>query len=90
MTIASPQNDATLKLRSRITINLSSTNKYPLKKTELYVNDKYIGVNDTNPSAVSFTPTDLGLSIGKVAVRVVVYDSILNQGEASVTLNLEE
>lgn len=90
VTIASPQNDATLKLRSRITINLSSTNKYPLKKTELYVNDKYIGVNDTNPSAVSFTPTDVGLSIGKVAVRVVVYDSILNQGEASVTLNLEE
>lgn len=70
----------------RLNIVFSVSGKYPTKKVELYVNDKYISSSEQNLSSVSFIPQDVGFSTGKNTVRIVVYDSVLNRGEASVSL----
>jgi 1A family penicillin-binding protein len=90
ITITAPTKDAVIKLQSQVVVNLSINSAYPIKKSELYVNDRYIYTNEVGPNTLSFTPKDIGLSDGTNTIKVVVYDSALNKGEATQTITLVE
>ena len=88
ITITSPATDATVDKKSRVTITLSATGKYPLKKSELYINSKYISSNTSAPGTLTFTPQDIDGIQSKNIIRVVSYDTISNRAEATIDLNV--
>ncbi len=90
VSINSPAEDTPFKIQQRIQIDLTANSKYPVKKTELYINDRYISTNENNPRSISFIPQDAGMENGKNIIKVIVYDSILNKGEASVGVTISD
>jgi len=75
---------------SRVTISVSITGKYPLKKSELYINGKYIVSNEKDPKFLSFVPQDID-GIQKInSIKVVAYDSVYNRGEASIDIEVDK
>ncbi len=90
VSINSPAEDTSFKTQQRIQVDLVVNSKYPVKKTELYINDRYISTNENNPRSISFIPQDAGMENGKNIIKVIVYDSILNKGEASVGVTMSD
>ncbi len=86
--IESPTKDMVVSINSRINVSFNVTSKYPLKKSELYINDKFIASNESGQKFFSINPNDIGLYSGKNDIRVVVYDSILNRGESEVNIDV--
>lgn len=78
------------KPQTKVTILVSTTSKFPLKKIELYANDRYISSSERILDRVSFIPQDIGLYTGKNVIKVVVYDNVYNKGEASTDITIEE
>ncbi len=88
VSLALPQQSGPYSANSRITISVTTTSKYPIKKSELYVNGKYISSNEQNPKILSFTPQDVeGIETNNI-IKVIVYDVVYNHAEASVDLEV--
>lgn len=90
VTITSPTKDLVIKMNTKVSVALAVSGVYPVKKSELYVNDRYVYTNEQNPIALTFVPQDIGLAIGVNTIKVVVYDSALNKGEAVENLVVQE
>lgn len=76
-------------ITTRVNISVSVSGKYPLKKSELYINGKYIVSNERDPKFLSFIPQDIDGIQNKNVLKVVVYDSVYNRGEASFDIEIE-
>ncbi len=90
ISITSPDPTMTFATNQRITVTIANTGKYPLQKSELYVNNQYILSNSTNPGTLTFTPSDIQGIQSINTLRVVGFDSVNNQGEASTTFNVSQ
>lgn len=86
--ITSPKPDDSINIKSRVNVQISYTGKYPIKKSELYINNKYISTSERTPSTLSFTPEDVGLTQGKSIIKVVTFDAVLNRTESSIDINV--
>jgi penicillin-binding protein 1C len=89
VSITSPTPDSTARIDARVTLTLSVNAKYPAKKSELYVNDRYIYTNEQTPATLTFVPKDIGLTAGVNTIKVVVYDAAFNRGEATENLIIQ-
>jgi penicillin-binding protein 1C len=86
-TISSPKQDESISTNSRVIIKITATGKYPLKKSELYVNNKFISSNERDPGTLSFTPADIGdILPNRNTIRIVSYDTVFNKSEATVDI----
>ena len=90
LTVSSPQESSPIEKDTKVTIHISSTGKYPLKKTELYINGKFISSNDKDPKMLNFVPEDITGIQTKNVVRVVSYDTVSNRAEASLDITIKE
>ena len=90
LSITSPTPADSFNLTQRVTISIAASGKYPLQKTELYINGQYILSNSTTPTTLTFVPNDIPGIQPVNTIRVVGYDSVQNQGEASSTLNVNQ
>ncbi len=88
--ITSPASGSVVPSQSRVIISLAASSTYPIKKSELYVNDRYISTTEQNPLTVSFVPRDVGVIQGSNVIRVIVYDSVLNKGEVTQNLVIQD
>jgi penicillin-binding protein 1C len=88
ITITSPKTGDTIDARTRVTITITSTGKYPLKKSELYINSRYISANTTTPNSMSFIPQDISDIQNQNMIKIVSYDTVSNRAEASIDLNI--
>lgn len=90
VTITSPNNRATFDENEVISVTLktNTVTSYPISKAEYFINDKYIGTAHTSPFGFSFIPSDIDKIENENELRVVVYDSVLNKGEAKVRFNV--
>lgn len=86
--IESPTKDMAVSINSRINVSFNVNGKYPLKKAELYINDKFIASNESGQKFFSINPNDIGLYSGKNDIRVVVYDTVLNRGESETSIDV--
>ena len=84
VTITSPTQDASIDPSKLLTISLQSSGQYPIQKSDLYLNGKYILTNTTNPLNISFVPADIGGLMDINTVSIVSYDTIYNQATSSV------
>ncbi len=82
------QTDTIFDKNTQVNITLTVASKYPIKKSELYVNGKLILSNENNPKIISFYPKDIAGVQRNNSVKVIVYDTIYNKGEASVDIQV--
>jgi penicillin-binding protein 1C len=81
--------DKVFNTSSRVDILVSVSGKYPLKKSELYINGKFIVSNERDPKSLNFIPQDIDGIGRRNTVKVIVYDSVYNRGEASVDIEVD-
>ncbi len=90
ITISLPKQDGPFDLNSKITVSISLSGKYPLKKSELYINNQYITSNELSPSVLSFVPRDIeNINVSNI-IKVISYDSVYNRGEASIDFSVNK
>ena len=90
ITITVPAQELPFDKNTRINLSISSSGKFPLKKSELYINGKYISSNEQNPKLLSFTPQDIeGIETNNI-IKVISYDTVYNRGEASVDIKINK
>ena len=77
-------------MNKRVTVNLTVAGKYPIVKSELYINDKYILENTSNPLQINFTPEDIDGIEPTDTLKVIVYDSVLNQSQTSMNFTVNQ
>ena len=88
--IVSPTPGSTVSADSLLTVQLQSHSIYPLKKTELYINNKYVLSSETDPSHISFVPSDIGaLSSATNTLSFTVYDNIYNKTQVSLDIYVQ-
>lgn len=87
VSITSPAANSSLPISATVVVNIAASTSYPIKKAELYVNDRYVYTTEVNPNTMSFAPQSFGATVGPNTIKVVVYDTALNKGEFSETVN---
>ncbi len=88
VSLSIPEQGSPHTANSHIIVSVAITSKYPIKKSELYVNGKYVYTNSQNPKVLSFTPQDIERIETNNIIKVVVYDTVYNRGEASIDLEI--
>ena len=79
-----PVPNSVIPSQQLVSIQLKSVGIYPPKKTELYLNGKYVLTADRDPVNFSFVPADVSSLAATNTLSVTVYDSVYNKGTASV------
>ncbi len=89
--IISPTPITALNPRLPLVLQLQLSGPNPARKTEVYLNGKFVTASETSPLNISFVPADTGsLSPTDNTLTVVMYDSIYTRGEASMKLSFSE
>ena len=90
VTIFSPKADITYSQNNRISIVFTAASNYPLSKAIFYLNGDFIGISDTAPYILNFVPSGTNsLKSEGNEIKVVVYDSVYNKGEATIPINIK-
>ncbi|TSC84529.1 MAG: 1A family penicillin-binding protein [Parcubacteria group bacterium Gr01-1014_17] len=90
ISITSPKTGVVVGKSERVVISVSTVQKkYALLKAELYVNGVFVDSTFASPFSFSFIPKDLSGITDTNELKVVVYDTVLNRGEASIALAVE-
>lgn len=89
--ITNPTPNSTLERNNPVNIglNISSVSGFPISKAEYYVNGKYLGSSSATPFSISFIPSDIDTLYDNNELKVVVSDSVLNKGEATVNFKVK-
>ncbi|HEY4494802.1 MAG TPA: hypothetical protein VJC02_01725, partial [Candidatus Paceibacterota bacterium] len=88
--ITSPVGDIVSTPGTSVALGLTISSVYPIIKSELYINDRYISSYEQDPRNISFIPRDAGAIVGNNLIKVVVYDNVLNRSEDSINLLVQE
>lgn len=88
VSITSPTNNSVIDPNKQLTIQLQSSGRFSPKKTEVYLNGKYVLTAETNPLNISFVPADVSNLSTTNTISVILYDSIYNKGQASVDFGI--
>ncbi len=88
ISITSPKQDTVFNEKSRVNIIVASAGKNQLKRSELYINGRYILTNERDPYNLSFTPQDIDGMQDKNIIKIISYDSVLNRGEAFIDIGV--
>ena len=72
-------------MNQKVAITFTETGKYPLQKTDLFINDRYIQSSNGLVNQFTFVPKDIeGVNVnGTNTIKLVVYDNVLNQNSTS-------
>ena len=91
VSVISPTNAATLRRDERIAVIIVATpKKSPILKAEWYINGVFVDSSFSAPFPFSFIPKDTSsVTAGTNELSVVVYDTVLNRGEARVNFQIE-
>jgi len=81
----SPAPLTTINSSDALVIKLQAVSSYPIQKSEVYLNGKYILTTEKNPLEISFFPSDIGNLSKTNQLSVTVYDSIFNKSTATTT-----
>jgi penicillin-binding protein 1C len=83
VSIISPNGGLLIDPQEILSVQLKADGAYPLRKTEVYLNGKYVLTATNNPLNFSFVPADVGnLNDQNNSLSVIVYDSVSNKGQA--------
>ncbi len=80
--------DTMYDLNSQIIIGINLIGKYQIRKTDLYINGKFIRSEERDPKNIVFYPRDIEGIQNNNSVKVIVYDTSFNRSEASVDIQV--
>lgn len=90
VSFVSPQPNSSFGERDNLSIKLQVAGAFPPKKTEVYINGKYILTSEKDPLNISFFPADVGNLAENNTLAVTVYDSVFNRGLATTTFSIKK
>ena len=90
ISIASPVANSIIDPNVPLSLKLQSTGMYPIKKTEVSLNGKYVLTTENDPLNISFVPADVGELSSVNTLSITVYDSIFNKTETSVDFSIQQ
>jgi penicillin-binding protein 1C len=84
VTITYPASDTAVSADQKVVVNFTETGKFPIEKSDLYINGQYMSENDSNLTQFTFVPSDVqGINMDATnTITVSVYDNVLNEGTA--------
>lgn len=83
--IKSPAPGTAVDTSRPLSVELAVSGRYPIQKTDIYQNGKFVSSAYSNPSSFTFVPNDVG-NVGQTNVlSVTVYDSVFNRTQATTT-----
>lgn len=82
--IITPSKDYVVDPNIPLYIQIQFKGLYKAKKTEVYINGKYILTNETTPLSISFVPADISNLLKTNTLSVTVFDTVYNKGQASL------
>ncbi len=89
VSIALPLNQSLIDLQTALAIKLTASGTYPIKKTEVYVNGKFVMTATADPLNFSFVPADVGgLNDSSNTLSVISYDSVSNKAQAVINFSV--
>ncbi len=89
ITIIEPRPENSYTENSKITIQLQNSSKFPISRVDVFLNNIYLGSTVSAPFNFSFNPSNIEGVSAKNNLKVIVYDSVKNKGEATTELNIE-
>ncbi len=84
VTLSLVNKEKVVSMNDRVSINIASAGKFPLKKSELYINNKFITSNESTPNLINFIPQDIEGINDTNTIKVIVTDNVYNKGEATM------
>ncbi len=90
VSFVSPSPGTTIGNRENLTIHLKASDRYPIQKTEVYLNGKYVLTSTRDPLNISFFPSDVGGITENNTLAVTVYDNVFNKGLATTTFSVSK
>jgi membrane carboxypeptidase/penicillin-binding protein PbpC len=90
VTILSPAPNSVIDPQKQLSIHLQSTGAYSAKKSDVYLNGKYVLTAETDPFNISFVPADVSSLSETNTISITLYDSVLNKGQASVDFRVPQ
>jgi len=89
VTIISPESGAVFSKNNPLTVSISTSGQYSIKKMEVFINGVFIGKTIGVPFIYSFTPSDIP-EIGETnEIQIIVYDTVYNTGEATARFGIQ-
>ena len=99
-TIHTPQNQPTLSFTSissssqhpiniPLTVSISYTNTFPIKKVDYFINGLFIGTSERHPYSITLSPYTVESISEQNTLKAVIYDSVFNKGSAESALNIK-
>lgn len=89
--LMSPNSNTNYSQNGRITVAFISNSAYPLIKANFYLNGQFIGMADSVPFTLNFVPSSVNsLIIGTNQLKVVVYDSVYNEGDVTIPITINQ
>lgn len=83
VTITNPNNSVAYAKNQKVSVSTQINSAFPVTKVEYFLNGNYLGNSLVAPFVFSFIPEDTEGITSTNTLRVVVYDSVFNKGEAS-------
>ncbi len=90
ISFASPSAGTSIGTHDNLNIHLQLSGAYPVQKTEVYLNGKYVLTSERDPLNISFFPSDVGVVSENNTLSVRVYDSVFNKVTASTTFSVRQ
>jgi hypothetical protein len=86
--IVQPTANANIGQNEPVSVYITHQNTYPIKRAEFYLNNIHLGDSAQEPLSVSFIPQNVGVGPGTQTLRVVLFDTYDNKGEASIQITI--
>ncbi len=88
--ITSPAQNSEIDPNSRLNIQIKTEGKLSAKKTDVYINNKFIMTAESNPLDFSLIPADVSTLNNSNTLTVIVIDEAFNKSEASVNFTVKK
>jgi len=87
--ITLPVQNAQYAQNSRVTVAFTVSARYPVARANFYLNDQIIGTSNTAPFTLNFVPSSVSSLVpGVNNLKVIVYDSVYNEGDVTVPITI--
>ena len=87
--LTSIDKDTIYSINTPITVKISYTNKFPIKKVDYLINGTFIGSSEKYPFSITFLPYIIKNISDKNTITAIIYDSVFNRGNTKSTLNIK-
>lgn len=91
ISILYPKDGVVVSGNGKVSVNVMGVGKFPLTRTDFFINDLLVGSSEKDPFNFSFTPNEVdGLKPKGNILRVVGHDSVFNTGSTTISFNISD